>query len=156
MTRRLNEPYAFKVYAQNSINFGILVNYRQEWKPLDFQVGDLISTIPLAPKENRKYSKKVIVKKAGRKRKWKTLFGLLSQIQVIHPDIESEIVNKALKKTNFQFNAEAGGGMKGIFNVKASTEYASETESQSAQTKRDFREALLKRLKNISRNISWR
>jgi hypothetical protein len=40
---------AFDVFAENSINFGIMLTYRQTWEPLQYQVGDLVSTIPLAP-----------------------------------------------------------------------------------------------------------
>ena len=29
----LSERYAFDVFAKNSINFGIMVTYRQTWKP---------------------------------------------------------------------------------------------------------------------------
>jgi hypothetical protein len=52
----LAEKYAFDVFAKDSINFGILITYRQTWEPQSYQVGDLVSTIPLAPKEVRRYT----------------------------------------------------------------------------------------------------
>ena len=63
LEERLTGKYAFDVFAKNVINFGILVNYRQKWTPLNYQVGELVSTIPMAPKEVRRYSKKKVVKK---------------------------------------------------------------------------------------------
>jgi len=48
LEKRLSERYAFHVFAKDSINFGILVTYRQTWVPEKYQVGDLVSTIPLA------------------------------------------------------------------------------------------------------------
>src|SRR5215471_1237602 len=63
LDKLMSEKYAFDVFAKNSINFGILVTYRQRWEPLTYQVGDLVSTIPLAPKEVRRYTTKTVVKK---------------------------------------------------------------------------------------------
>src|SRR5262249_37885261 len=56
LEKLLSERYAFAVFAKDSINFGILVTYRQTWSPPTYQVGDLVSTIPLAPKEVRRYT----------------------------------------------------------------------------------------------------
>jgi hypothetical protein len=39
---------AFNVSAKDSINFGVLVTNRQKWVPVNYQVGDLVSTMPLA------------------------------------------------------------------------------------------------------------
>ncbi|GAA4255913.1 hypothetical protein [Dactylosporangium darangshiense] len=56
LDRLLGERYAFDVFAANSVNFGFMVTYRQTWTPQNYQVGDLVSTIPLAPKEIRRCS----------------------------------------------------------------------------------------------------
>src|SRR5439155_22295190 len=58
----LSEPYAFDVFAPNSYNFGLMITYRQKWEPGAYQAGDLVATIPLAPSETRKFSKKRVVK----------------------------------------------------------------------------------------------
>ena len=41
-----------------------MVTYRQTWKPQQYQVGDLVSTIPLAPKEMRRYTTRSVTKKS--------------------------------------------------------------------------------------------
>src|SRR4051794_5452524 len=64
METRLTERYEFDVFAKNSINFGNLVTYRQTWEPLQYQVGDLVSSIPLAPKEVRRYTTRTVTKKS--------------------------------------------------------------------------------------------
>ncbi len=63
LEKMLRERYAFDVFAKNSVNFGILVTYRQTWVPENYQVGDLVSTIPLAPKEIRRYTTRKVTKK---------------------------------------------------------------------------------------------
>jgi hypothetical protein len=60
----LRERYRFDVFAPASINYGLLLNYRQHWHPQSYQVGNLVSTIPLAPQETRKYTTKTVVKKS--------------------------------------------------------------------------------------------
>ena len=64
LERKLVERYAFDVFAEDSINFGIMVTYRQAWEPQQYQVGDLVSTIPLAPKEVRRYTTRAVTKKS--------------------------------------------------------------------------------------------
>ena len=44
--------------SYKAINFGLLNTYRQKWEPVAYQVGNLVKSIPLAPKEERKYSLK--------------------------------------------------------------------------------------------------
>jgi len=61
---RIYESYAFTYFVPNSVNYGLLTTYRQEWKPGPYQVGELASTIPLAPGESRKYNSKEVVKRA--------------------------------------------------------------------------------------------
>jgi len=64
--KALKESYRFSIIAANgkerSINFGILTTYQQRWEPVSYQVGQLVKTIPLAPKEVRRFTKKVTTK----------------------------------------------------------------------------------------------
>src|SRR5262249_8768383 len=115
---RLAERYAFDVFAENSINFGIMVTYRQTWEPQQDQVGDLISTIPLAPKEVRRYTTRVLTKKS---RAVKEIEDNLQTRKTETSDTvraDEEIVKKAHEKTNFNIGAEETFGGDG-FSVKA-------------------------------------
>jgi hypothetical protein len=42
----------------------VLLTYRQEWNPAGYSAGELERTVPLAPKEVRKYSKRTVVRKS--------------------------------------------------------------------------------------------
>ena len=112
MEKLLAERYAFDVFAKNSINFGIMVTYRQTWEPQQYQVGDLVSTIPLAPKEVRRYTTRAVTKKTRADE------GARGQppdaqdrVQPTPRARTSEIVKKAQEKTHFNISAsETFGG----------------------------------------------
>ena len=60
----LKANYAFTVFGADNtakaVNFGLLNTYRQKWEPVAYQVGNLVKSIPLAPKQERKYSLKTV------------------------------------------------------------------------------------------------
>jgi hypothetical protein len=141
----LSEKYAFDVFAKDSINFGILVTYRQAWEPVNYQVGDLVSTIPLAPKEIKRYTTKVVTKKSRAVRE------IDNSLQIRRTDssdtsrVDAEIVREASNKTNFTITAtESLGGGEVPYNI-SSTQKASQDQSKtSRQVKKDFRESVLR------------
>lgn len=53
------EPYNFLVFSPGKYNLGLRLIYRQEWRPLGNQRGEVVRTIPLAPKQTEKVSVKV-------------------------------------------------------------------------------------------------
>jgi len=141
----LSEKYAFDVFAKDSINFGILVTYRQAWEPGNYQVGDLVSTIPLAPKEIRRYTTKVVTKKSRAVREIDNSLQIRKQDSSDTSRVDAEIVNNASAKTNFTITAtESLGGGEVPYNL-SSTQTASQDQSKSSQqVKKDFRESVLK------------
>lgn len=141
----LSEKYAFDVFAKDSINFGILVTYRQAWEPGNYQVGDLVSTIPLAPKEIRRYTTKVVTKKSRAVREIDNSLQIRKEDSSDTSRVDAEIVNNASSKTNFTITAtESLGGGEVPYNL-SSTQTASQDQSKtSQQTKKDFRESVLK------------
>ena len=141
---RLKEEYKFDVFAKDSINFGLLINYRQEWKPIQYQVGDLVSTIPLAPKETKKYTKKRVVKKSRQEKEVENALQIRKDDSSTTSRINAEIIKKAKNKTNFKATAEGSGGITGVYNVSASTSLETEAERSSANTKKTFRESVVK------------
>ena len=52
LTERLASPHKFDVFAEGTVNFGLLLTFRQSWRPITYQAGKLVKTIPLAPSEN--------------------------------------------------------------------------------------------------------
>jgi hypothetical protein len=140
---RLAERYAFDVFAKDSINFGIMVTYRQTWQPEQYQVGDLVSTIPLAPKEIRRYTTRVVTKKS---RAVKEIEDNLQTRKTETSDTtraDEEIVKKAQERTHFNIGAEETFGGDG-FSVKATESGGGDASKDSAQTKKEMRESVLK------------
>jgi hypothetical protein len=68
LEQSMREPYRFSIYAAGqggrSVNFGMVTTYRQKWELQNYQVGELVKTVPLAPKEVRKFTKKVAIRKS--------------------------------------------------------------------------------------------
>jgi len=142
--QRLQEPYKFDIFAPNSFNFGLLINYRQKWEPGDFQTGDLISSIPLAAGEVRKFTKKKVSKI---KRSETEIENALHSKKGEFSDIiriESEIVKKASHKTNFTLTAGGSFSLFGLLSGNFSTGLQIDSARDSAETKKDFREAVVK------------
>jgi len=147
LDKSLKEPYRFNVYAAHmyarSINFGIVVTYRQRWEPVAYQVGELVKTVPLAPKESRKFTKKTVVRHS---RAEKEVNNSLQSRRTESSDTwraESQIVSKATSKTNFHLGAEGGINL-GIGNVSGSTSLSHDAATDSEETKKEFREAVFK------------
>src|SRR5687768_1455464 len=68
LEKKLAESYAFDVFLPDAINFGVMVTYRQAWEPQRYQVGDLVKTIPLAPRETRRYTTRTVTKRTRAQR----------------------------------------------------------------------------------------
>src|SRR5262245_11586806 len=143
LEKLLSEPYAFHVWKEKSINVGIMVTYRQTWEPQQYQVGDLVSTIPLAPKEIRRYTTRAVTKKT---RAVKELEDNLQTRKTESSDTtraDEEIVNKAQEKTHFNLTAKETLGGDG-FSVGAAQSRGRDQSQESARIKKHTRETLLK------------
>lgn len=144
LDRRLKQPHAFDMFAKDSINFGVLATYRQTWEPQSYQVGDLVTTIPLAPKEVRRYTTRQVDRKS---RAVKELEDNLRNQRTDSSDTgraESEIVERAQKKSNFEVSADESFGKEGLYNIKLEQSAGGSQDKESRNTKRAFRESVLK------------
>jgi hypothetical protein len=139
----LQQPYAFTVFQKNSSNFGIMVTYRQKWVPESYQVGDLVKTIPLAPREIRRYTTRQVTKKS---RTTKEIENNLQARRSGADDtsrVDREIVSRAENRTNFKATADGSFGTD-AWKVHATGEAGGDTAKMSQDTKRNFREAVLR------------
>jgi hypothetical protein len=141
--QKLYEGYDFKVFAKDSFNYGLHITYRQLWEPRAYQVGRLTSTLPLAPKESRKYTTKQ-VRKLNRSKK-----DLEDSVRSGRSEssstnrAESEIVAKASEKTSFNVSAQVGLSL-GPFSSQITSSFGKESALESSDTKKNFREAVRK------------
>ena len=140
----LKEKYRFDVFCPNSINYGLLLNYRQHWQPQSYQVGNLVSTIPLAPQEVRRYTTKTVVKKTRNIKEIDDSVRGGKDESSTTWRVDSEIVNRAKNQTNFQKNASGSFGNDAIYKVSAGMSQVADQAVESAQTKREFHESVIK------------
>jgi len=143
LQERLLSKYEFTVFAADkdyhSINFGVLNTFRQKWEPISYQAGKLVKTIPLSPKEERKYSVKTVQNvKTTRKEAKKNNSTLHNEMNTISR-AESEIIGKARDKSNFSMSVKLD-----YATVDTETAFGKEAEKDSSQTKKDFRESVIK------------
>lgn len=143
LERRLAERYEFDVFAKNSINFGIMATYRQAWDPQQYQVGDLVSTIPLAPKEIRRYTTRALTKKSRAVKEIEDSLQTRGSGSSDTTRADGEIVKKAREGTYFNVGAEETFGGEGM-SIKATQSGGGDAAKESAHVKRDMRESVLK------------
>ena len=143
LQERLQGKYEFTVFAADkdyhSVNFGLLNTYRQKWEPISYQAGKLAKTIPMAPKEERKYSVKVSRKlKTTEKQAQKFNSSIDSEFNLTSR-AESEIVSKAQKKSDFEFNINAKYGQS-----SSKLGLGKDARKDSSEAKKSFRESVIK------------
>ena len=139
----LNQRYAFEVFAPGSVNFGILVTYRQRWTPLTYQVGNLVKTLTLTPKETRKISTKRVVKRERSVKEMENSLRVRKEESGNTGRDEAEIIAKAEAKTNFSLTANGSFDI-GIADGDSTTVFGKDAATSSGDTKKTFREAVLK------------
>ncbi len=142
-----DKGYEFKVFAKDSVNYGLLINYRQQWRPEIWQVGDLVETIPLAPKESRKYTKKVKVSKKRSQKEVENSQSIRRSEDATTMRADREIIERAQANTGFKQNiggnfnfkmGDIGGG------ASSSTTFDTSSANDSSDTKKKFRESVAK------------
>jgi len=144
LEKKLAERYAFKVFAPGAINFGVMVTYRQKWEPQKYQVGELVKTIPLAPKEVQRYTTRSVTKSSRAEKELNDNVNTQRSEATDTTRAAEEIITKAVKKTNFNVNAQETFGKEGAWSVTATESGGGSSENDSTKTKRDFRESVLK------------
>lgn len=154
---RLNGKYNFTVFAADkdyhSINFGLRNTYREILTPSVCQAGRLLKTIPLAPGEEKSYSvKQTRTEKRSRKEAKKNNSSLTNE-QASTSRVEADIMAKAQTKTNFSASAEGDYDI-GISSGKGTTSFGVEALSESAQNRKDLREAVLRAARAYNEEVT--
>ena len=144
LQERLLSRYEFTVFAANkdyhSVNFGLLNTFRQKWEPISYQAGKLVKTIPLSPKEERKYSAKTTQNlKVTRKEAIKNNSSLQNEVSTTSR-AESEIIAKAHDKIQLQHERRSST----IRTSPGQVGFSKDAEKDTSQSKKDFREAVIK------------
>ncbi|MBX2890531.1 MAG: hypothetical protein KF734_06360 [Saprospiraceae bacterium] len=150
----LNEKSKFTIFKEGHINYGIMVTYRQKWVPLNYQVGDLVRSIPLSPKEVRKVNVKKVVKKDNTIKTMENNLRTSQEESNTTERTEKEIVNKAHKNNSFGLTASVNGSYGVGANDKspvtwsvggsATTDIKRDASKSSDSVKKNFRESVKK------------
>ena len=144
---KLKSNYVFKVYAADAsystVNFGLVLTYRQNWEPLAYQVGHLMKTIPLSPKEERKFTTKTTInRKKSEKEEIKNSTSETSDRTTTNRS-EDEIMSKVNLKATL--DATTSGSFNALFSKGSATVSAGfEADKDSEKNKKDFHEAVVK------------
>lgn len=139
----LNERFAFDVFAAGTVNFGILVTYRQRWAPLAYQAGSLVSTRTLTPKETCRLNVKRVVKRERNVKEMENSLHIRKEDSSNTARDEAEIVKKAEAKTNFSLTAQGSYNL-GFADGDSTTVFGKDAATNSSDTKKAFREAVFK------------
>lgn len=143
LSEMLKERYQFDIFAPASINYGLLLNYRQKWVPQSYQVGDLVKTITLGAGEIKKYTTKTVVKKARNAKELDESLRSNKEDKSETQRVDAEIFNNANERTDFKANA-SGSFQIGVYNINADTHFGKDQGVESKNTKRNQRESVVK------------
>lgn len=150
LEERLSSAYKFDVFAPNSINYGVVYTFRQKWEPANYQVGRLVSSLPLAPREVRRYSTKVVTTQSRNDKYLDDREFRGKSEQTATSRAESEIIKRATNNTSFGVNTHASVNME-MFDAGVDTNMSASSERFSQDTKKNFRESVLNAVEEFRR-----
>ncbi len=137
-----SEGYPFAVFAAGTVNFGLLVTYRQRWEPLSYQVGRLAKTLTLAPKESLSFTTRQVIKTSMSQKQMNANQSMRKQDADDTRRDEAEIIERADSKTNFSMSSSGGFDLGPLGEGDSTTNFGKDVASGSQETKRAFREAV--------------
>lgn len=144
LKEELVTPYQFDVFAKGAYNFGALATYRQRWRPVSYQVGDLAGSIPLAPNEKRSYS---ISRTTAARTTTNQSRDRSSQTNDEFSEsrrAESEITGNIKNSMSAKADVSAGATLFEVVEVDAGSEFATSQENASSRVKKELREVTRK------------
>lgn len=141
ISRRLSEPYGFHYFAPGTVNYGVLLTYRQEWQPETYQVGRLVGTIPLAPGEKRTFKITQSVKKSRAEKAIEKSLMERSSEGKFSSRAEVEVMAKVSSSTNFRMTAQGTFNI-GVGSITSTTEFGHNQQQESTSNKKAFNEAV--------------
>jgi hypothetical protein len=147
---RLSQEYPFEVFPPLTVNVGLRVVYRQEWRSLGLQKGEIVRTVPLGPGQREKVSTKIF----RRRRHSRTLESVTATETTTETTDttkdSSEIVAEASSTFNWKVDAEVHGGI-AVIGGSVSTSLGGGSEEKSRATSSSLSEAMRKAASKVRR-----
>ena len=141
----------FEVFPSGSVNLGLRLVYRQDWRLLGTQPGEIVRTIPLGPGQTERVTTK-IVRRHKRTTSLETTTSVETQTETSESTKDSsEIVNEAMKAWDLSHSHEANVNW-GVFSAKGSTSIGYKDEDRSKETSSSLSEAMRKTAEKIRRD----
>jgi hypothetical protein len=149
---RLDDNYTFTPFPIGIVNFGLRLVYRQEWRPLGTQPGEIVRTIPLGPKQTEKVSTRVVINQRE-SRTAETFVSTETTTEASSVTRESsDVVEEASKSLKWHVDVEASASY-GFGSGSVKSGVAGETASSSKDTKSRLNEAMEKTSSRMRRDM---
>ncbi len=144
--------HPFQTFVAGEVNLGLRLVYRQEWRPLGTQRGEVVRTVPLGPKQTEKISTRVV----RRTKVAKTSEDLKSTETTTETSDTrkdtSEIVDEASRSMKWNVNQEVEGGFNcGVWKIGGSTSFG--IGGESAQSSRDTSTRLSETMQKMASKV---
>jgi hypothetical protein len=141
----------FEVFPSGSVNLGLRLVYRQDWRLLGTQPGEIVRTIPLGPGQTERVTTKII-RRHKRTTSLETTTSVETQTETSESTKDSsEIVNEAMKAWDLSHSHEANVSW-GVLSAKGSTSIGYKDEDRSKETSSSLSEAMRKTAEKIRRD----
>ncbi|WP_378173959.1 hypothetical protein [Aquimarina sp. SS2-1] len=144
--------YPFEFYPSGSVNVGTSLVYRQRWKTIGLQPGEIVKTIPLAPGQSEKITTKITRRK---KRTTNSESNIESETSSESTDTtkgSNEIIAEAASNENWSMSASASYGIASMgFGASLSGEMGGSKENSSKNTTSSLSEKMKKTASKIRR-----
>ena len=149
----LKSKHAFTIFGADdtarAVNFGLFNTYRQRWEPLSYQVGDLVRTVPLSPKEERKFSVKRVERVKQVDKEARKYNSTLSNESSSTGRVEEDVVAKAQKNLKFGLSASYSG-----HGFTVSSNLGVDANRESQQSRKQLRESVRKATQELKEERS--
>ncbi len=139
LEKRLAEPYSFDVFVPGTVNYGVLLTYRQLWYPITYQVGRLVESIPLAPGETREFTVKQNRKSIRRERSKESMLRESERESQRISRTELEALDAVQQAINNKL-ASQGSFNIGIGEIGAMSEFSQNFTQESRRLHKSFAE----------------
>jgi len=144
--------YAFEFYPVGSVNVGVALVYRQRWKAIGTQPGEIVKTIPLGPGQSEKIMTKIT------RRNKKTMSSESSTETETSTESSdttkdsTEVVKEATSNQNWSLSANVSYGVGGVgWGGSVSGEAGGSKEKSSKNTTSSLSEMMKKSASKIRR-----
>ena len=153
LSAMLTENYRFEHFEKDSVNYGIVTTYRITNKPLAYQCGNLVKTVPLAPGESKSYEV-TQTRNTSRARKEIEKNELARSFDSKSTNrLDTEIMRRAEEATNFATNTTGAFNL-AIGSITNTTSFQADQKRHSQDITKSYHENLLNKIEEFKSETS--